>query len=366
MKKEHGRISIISRESDERTLDIALLEAELLKRGHDVKVLCKLLKKDSKLKALAYTGYVAKQEFAILRSDVVVLDTYCIPASMIPHRRGTKVVQMWHALSALKKFGWQTVGKEGGSSERVAKLMRMHRGYDYVVCPSDITASYFKEAFKVDESKMVKLGLPRIDYIKSVAKGSRKEDTLARIYHAYPDLQSSKKTILYAPTFRSNKDFDVQGLIDSIDTSKYHLVVKMHPLYRKDAFEQAGMKSKSYGSFRKGVIFDDNFTSFDWLAAADMVVSDYSSFVVESSLTDKPLYIYAPDMEDYIENTGLNMDFTKEPIAPYVFEDAGALAKSVDDEEYDFDALRAFRDRYIDIDTSNCTAALADFIETLL
>lgn len=364
MKRDHGRISIISRESDEKTLDIAMLEAELLRRGHDVKVLCKLLKKGNKLKALGYAGHAAKQELAILRSDVVILDTYCIPASMIPHRRGTKIIQMWHALSAIKKFGWQTVGKDGGSSERVARLMRMHRGYDYVICPSNITARYFAEAFRIDSGKIVKLGLPRIDYIKSVVNGSRHDDVLARIYHAYPDLQSSKKTILYAPTFRSGREVDAQSLVEAIDTTKYHLVVKMHPLYRKDAFEQKESGTKAYGSFKKGIIFDDNFTSFDWLAVADMVISDYSSFVVESSLADKPLYIYAPDIEEYTENTGLNMDFSKEPISPYVFDDAKALGECIVAEDYDLNALKSFRDRYIDIDIGNCTKALADFIES--
>ena len=35
-------------------------------------------------------------------------------------------------------------------------------------------------------------------------------------------------------------------------------------------------------------------------------------------------------------------------------------------ESYDLDALRAFRDKYIDVDRENCTGQLADFIEGLL
>ena len=138
MKKQVPRIAIISRESNTKTLDISMLEAELLKRGCGVTVLSRLLTKEKSLKALGYIGHVMKQEAAIMASDVVVLDTYCIPASMIPHRKGTKVVQMWHALGAIKQFGWQTVGKQGGSSAKTAKLMRMHHGYDYVVCVDGI------------------------------------------------------------------------------------------------------------------------------------------------------------------------------------------------------------------------------------
>jgi hypothetical protein len=47
-----------------------------------------------------------------------------------------------------------------------------------------------------------------------------------------------------------------------------------------------------------------------------------------------------------------------------VFKDAKELAESID-KTYDMNALRAFRDRYIDINTDNCTAALADYIVSL-
>ena len=371
MKNRVKRVAIISRESNSKTLDIAMLEAELLKRGCKVKVLSRLLTKEKSLKALGYIGHVVKQEAAIIASDVVVLDTYCIPASMIPHRKRTKVVQMWHALGAIKQFGWQTVGKPGGSSEKTARLMRMHHGNDCVVCASDVTAEHFCEAFRVDRSSIVKCGLPRIDYIKSVALGERREDTAVKILSKYPQLKKTgnegspaaqRKTVLYVPTFRRGKAVDVQGLIDALDPGKYDLIVKLHPLYRGDEEIQSNAN----------VIFDEDFSSYDWLSAADIIISDYSSYVIESTLADKPLFIYAYDLEDYAENTGLNIDFDKEPIAPYVFMDAKKLADCIGrtccgnaSEAYDINALRAFRDRYIDISTDNCTAALADFILSL-
>ena len=357
MKKRNKRIAIISRESNSKTLDVSMLEEELMRREADVTVLSRLLTKEKSIKALGYIGHIIKQEAEVLASDAVVLDTYCIPASMIPHRKGTKVVQMWHALGAIKKFGWQTVGKDGGSSEKTARLMRMHHGYDYVVCASDVTADHFCEAFKTRRDKIVKYGLPRIDYIKSVVSGDRHDDTARKIISKYPQLGRGKKTILYAPTFRRGKAVDVQSLVDSIDPEAFDLVVKLHPLYRADTSEQ--------GTGSKGVIYDEDFSSYDWLSVADIIVSDYSSLVIEAALADKPLYIYAYDLEDYMINTGLNMNFEKEPIAPYVFKDAEALAGAISKNDYDLAVLRAFRDRYIDIDTQNCTSALADFIESL-
>lgn len=351
-----GKIAIISRESDNKTIDVSMLEAELLKRGHDVKVLSRLLTKDLSVHTLGYMTELVRQEAAIISSDVVVLDTYCIPASMLPHLKRTKVIQIWHALSAIKKFGWQTAGRQDGTSLRTARIMRMHRGYDYVISASDITAEHFSEAFDVSREKIVKYGLPRIDYIKSVSHGERRGDARRRIFTAYPRLASGgKKTVLYAPTFRRGQAVDVKSLADALDPDRYDLVVKLHPLYR------AGGVTEEYGP---NVIFDDSIMSYDWLAAADILISDYSSFVTEASLADIPLYLYTYDLDAYRSSTGLNVDFSREPVGKYSFADAEDLASELE-RPYDFNALSEFRDRYIDIDTDNCTSALAGFIETL-
>ena len=67
------------------------------------------------------------------------------------------------------------------------------------------------------------------------------------------------------------------------------------------------------------------------------------------------------------------MDFAPEAIAKYVYKDAAELAASMDrelaqdaEDPYDLEALRTFRDKYIDVDKKNCTGQLADFIESLL
>jgi len=352
-----GKVAIISRESNNRTIDTGLLEAELLSRGLDVTLLSRLLTKDLSLRTLGYTAELLKQEAAIMSADVVVLDTYCITASMLPHRKKTKVIQMWHALSAIKKFGWQTAGMKDGTSMKTARIMRMHRGYDYVVSASDITAEHFCEAFDVSREQIVKYGLPRIDYIKSAALGERRDDLRRKIYSTYPQLkESEKKLVLYAPTFRRGQGVDVKGLAEALDSSAYNLAVKLHPLYR------AGGTGQDCGP---NVIFDESFISYDWLAAADIVISDYSSFVTEASLAGLPLYLYTYDMDSYGKTTGLNVDFSKEPIGRYTFRKAADLAASLS-EPYDFEALAEFRNRYIDVDTDNCTAALADFIESLI
>ena len=358
MKNRKAKIAIISRESDEKSTDIAMLEKALQDKGAEVKTLCRLLRKERSLRSLSYAGEILRQIRAIYSSDVVVLDTYCIPVSMLPQAGRAKAVQMWHALSAVKKFGWQTVGRAGGSSERTARIMRMHRGYDRVVSCSDITAAYFCEAFRTGRDKIMKAGLPRIDLIRSIVSSGR-EETAAKIYRKYPQLDPEKqaergrrkKLVLYAPTFRNGAPADVRGLAENIDRDSFDMVVKLHPLDRLSAEQPVP----------EGVVTDRSFDSYDWLAAADIIISDYSSFVVEATLAEKPLYIYAYDLEDYSEKVGLNMDFDAEPIAPYVFRDAAKLGAALK-EGYDTGLLAGFRKRYIDIETENCTEKLADMI----
>lgn len=372
MPNRKPKVTIISRESNNKTIDVSMLEKELMRRGIKVNTLCRLLTKDKSLKSLGYIGHIVRQEAAILSSDVVVLDTYCIPASMLPHGKRTKIIQMWHALAAVKKFGWQTVGVKDGSSRKTAELMRMHEGYDYVIAASDLTAEHFCEAFRAGKEKIVKAGLPRIDYIKSVAAGSRREDVRRKILDRYPQLAGdSKQTILYVPTFRRNADIlpATEALIESIDSEKYNIIVKRHPLYRGNTVTCNLNEEKREGE-KNIVIFDDEFISYDWLSAADFVISDYSSLAVEATVANKPLFLYVPDIEEYRTSTGLNVDFDSEPIAQYVFKDPAELAAALD-EPYDMTSLGEFRGRYIDIDIGPedeevyCTARLADFIESL-
>ncbi|HHW94771.1 MAG TPA: hypothetical protein GX736_02435 [Mogibacterium sp.] len=349
MAKSGRKVSIISRENDYKSLDIRLIEKELVKRGIEVETLTRRLTKDISLRNLGYLGHIARQIKSIAGSKVVLIDTYCIPISMLPVSKKTTVIQMWHALGAIKKFGWQTVGKKNGTRKEIAGLMRMHRGYDEVLASSDVTAKFFCEAFDCTEDKIVKIGLPRIDYI--LQKNTEVEES---IYKQYPVLKK-KKNILYAPTFRGGKAVDTESLTGAVDFSKYNLVVKLHPID----------KLRTEKIDKPGIIYDDIYDTYDMLKVADIIISDYSAFVIEASLAQKPLYLYTYDEEDYRETTGLNVNLSEEAIGKYSFSKAKDLLKEIE-KDYDYEALAEFRNKYIDIDTNNCTKQLADHIEEIL
>lgn len=99
-------------------------------------------------------------------------------------------------MGKIKASGRQTVGKPQGWNKDVARLMRMHEGYDYVIAGGKAWNAAYEASFGIDESKILNLGLPPSSYLLDNRKRLRKK-ILAR----YPQL-ANKPVVLYAPTFR--------------------------------------------------------------------------------------------------------------------------------------------------------------------
>lgn len=347
MCKTKNLVTMISRESDEIPVDFQLLKDEINRRDSsiDVVVLCKKIGGGIGEK-IKYAFEILKQMKYIAQSKVVVIDTYCIPVSVLKHKETIKFVQIWHSCAAIKKFGYQTIGKSSGSSKVVAEGMKMHCNYDYVTAPSIATGKLFAEGFNVSEDKIKIIGLPRIDYIKT--GGEIPKETFVE---KYPQLLE-KENILYAPTFRRGKGISLQGVVDAVDFNKYNLVVKLHPLDKADIEGEL-----------TGVILDTEFSTFEWMKMCGKVISDYSAVGLESTLQDKEVYFYLYDEEEYCQTTGMNMDFSQEEVAVYVARTPDEL-KDVLNVEYDKDKMRIFRDKYFQVE--NCTATMAEFLMNLM
>ncbi|MBQ0037594.1 MAG: CDP-glycerol glycerophosphotransferase family protein [Clostridiales bacterium] len=342
------KVAIISRQSDTPTLDIRMLDGCLQSHGVQTVVLTKTLQK-SFGGALSYCGQMLKQVYHIATSRVVVLDGYCIPASVLPRKKGQRIVQMWHALGAVKKFGWQNIDNPDGHSADVAEAMKMHRNYDYVLAPSHVTGKFFAEAFRTPEEKLVYLGLPRIDFIKAPD-----EEMCRRLYARYPGVQD-KVNVLYVPTFRKNAALGMEKLVAGFPFGEMNLIIKKHFLDTAD-----------YSWAEKaGAIVDAEFSSLDWMKVSQKVVTDYSAISFEAAIIDRELYIFQPDIDKYSVNNGLNVDMYDEAIRDYVCvteeELFAALARP-----YDKHALAAFKRKYLEINMDHCTEQLCNFILSLL
>ena len=346
--KIKNKIVYISRQFNHPNLDFILLSEEIKKQDNTIKnvFLTKRLDKGLANK-ISYVFHMIKQMYHVATAKIVIIDSYCIVASVLKHKKETKIIQLWHAMGAIKKFGYQTIGKKSGSDEQLAKLMHMHENYNIVLCSSHVTGKHYCEAFNVSEDKIKYLGMPRIDYILE-------DKETEEIYKKYPQLKN-KTNILYVPTFRKGKKIKLNRLIEKIDTKKYNLIIKLHPLDRKEY---------KYTE-REGIIFEDKLKSYDLFAVADKIVTDYSSLAIEAALLNKPIYFYTYDLDEYEIDPGLNLDFKKEPIGKYMAKTPKKLLELFE-EKYDYHSLQEFKNKYISVNTNECTKQLANYLLELM
>ena len=342
------KVVMLSRQSGKPSLDYKYLEKELNARGIKNVTLCHEMK-SSVSGFIKYMIHILQQMRHIADASVIITDGYCMLLSIIEKKEGQEVIQIWHSLAAIKKFGWQNVNAADGRGAQVAKVMKMHRNYDYFLAPSEVTADHFAESFGTDRDKAVLLGLPRLDYINHPSKKTRK-----KIQDKYP-IVLEKANVIYAPTFRRGKKLEISDLIEHFPFEQYNLIIKKHPLDQADYSKLE----------RPGIVFDQKFNTIDWYPLCEKVITDYSGVAIEAAAARKEIYFYLPDKKDYSNSQGLNMNFEKESIHSYVCQSAEALCNLLL-EEYDKGAMETFRRKYISVNTEHCTRDIVDFVETIL
>lgn len=349
-----NQIVFMSMQSDLPSLDFKLLAEGINNKKLDIELifLCKkmnsnLSKKTDYIKyVFNMIGYMFKAMYYLATSKVCITESYCVPISILRHKETLKIIQIWHASGAVKKFGYQCLDTEEGKSREIAELMGMHKNYNYVIAPSEITRNIFSEAFNIDKEKVIKLGLPRLEYITN-----SKYDKSEEIYEKYPELKE-KKVILYVPTFRKGKNVNIDELLNYlIDKNKYKLIIKLHPL------EDANVPDD--------YLVDSSYTSFDLIKIADYIITDYSILSIEASVLEKPVFLYLYDLEEYDRNRGLNVDLCSE-LKTFTTKTFSDIMSKIENNDFDIDEVIKYKEKYIEIDTKNTTEKLCDFILKLL
>lgn len=335
-----NKVVMLSRESDTPPLDFLLLEKALKRRSPDTEVVyfCKKMTKSVNLSS--YCLLILRSLYHIATASVAITDTYCIQLCVLPKKRGLTVIQLWHAVGAVKKFSYQCLDAANGRSSVLAKAMCMHRNYDYILCASEATKAFYVEGFRVPPETVLVKGMPRVDYLRHGGEGLR-EALLAQ----RPDL-AGKKLLLYLPTWREGLDAGVKALVEAAAGGEgIALLVKPHPL---STLSLPGENRAPR-----------DWNTYDLMKACDGVITDYSAASLEASLLHKPVYFYLFDYEEYRRDQGLNIDPVAE-LPGAVAMDAGTMMEKLED--YDLKALERFAGKYIETAGENNTEAAASLV----
>lgn len=227
--------------------------------------------------------------YQMATAEKVFLNDNFIPlAYMKTKKRKTQFVQLWHGAGAFKKFGLST--EKDPDIHRL--VTEANKRITHLIVTSKQVISYYEEAFAVPGDRIYACGVPGTDLYFD---RDRIQQARRGIYQEYP-LLKGRKVLLYAPTFRGSEE-ENRKIMENFSVERIHeilgedwiILVKMHPKYPTENI----VESK----------YCINMTHYYDISAlyliADLLISDYSSTVVEYVLLNKPVIMYAYDLENY-------------------------------------------------------------------
>lgn len=339
---KQNRITFISLESDELESDLELIYNQLvIINKYDLRTVLINYNKKSILNNFKYMLNCYKQLYYINTSKVVIINDNNYVISKFK-RDKVKVIQVWHAAGAIKKFGNEL------------KREYLIKNYDFIIANSDYWKAPYSKAFAVKQDDVKVLGMPRIDHLFDIKYLDKtKEHLLVK----YP-LLLNKKVLLYAPTFRGNiykgfkdVDFDVRYLLDNLG-GEYVLIYKLHPLLRSIKLPQ-----------HPNLIDGNSEAIHDLFTVSDALISDFSSIIFDYSLLNKPMYFYAPDVDAYLSDIGCFVDYKKVMPGKICLSEKDLLTAILDNKNYD---ISSFKERFFKYNDGKNTTRVVNLIEDII
>lgn len=240
-------------------------------------------------------GWLTELKFyyQIFTSKVIVTDDYLRYLRYFHLRENQRVIQLWHACGAFKKFG------QHGTNLSIYTDNATHVQYNLVTVSGAGVRPIYAEAFNIDINKVVALGCPRTDLfydqdkILQIAK---------KVYEKYPGWRE-KEIIIYAPTFRDingersefHPALDFQKLSEELRSDQMFLICP-HPLMKNSIVDREYQNVK--------VIRE--FSTMELMFVSDMLVTDYSSVIFEYALLKRPIAFFCYDLANYNRGFYLN------------------------------------------------------------
>jgi len=233
---------------------------------------------------------------------------------------------------------------------------------DYVITGSDFDEQTVRDNY-LYKGSFFRAGSPRSDILFDAER--------FRIsIRAKYGIEADTKICLYVPTFRFDdkrrcryKETGIQflALRDSLEKSTgedWIIMIRLHPRTDRDTIPL----------FPDYVVdATDYMDGEELVAASDAVIADYSSIMFEPAFVGKPVFLYAPDIEEYLTNErGFLIPYEKLPF-PRAYSSAGLIENilNFDQEKYEAD-VTAFLDKYGVHEDGHASERAADFILGLL
>ncbi len=200
-------------------------------------------------------------------------------------------IQTYHGTGAGKKCEKDVENKL--SRGYVEMAIKDGRNTDLMISPDAVMTKHYKTSFWYD-GPVYQIGFPRMDVLFKKDKTIIKE----RVCDFF-NLSINSNFILYAPTFRSDfsfKAYDVDfkavlTVCKSRFGKEFIMLIHLHPnvanSFSKLKYGNNVLNATPYPDMQ------------ELLAVSDILIGDYSSVNHEFSVTKKPVFLFATDIDEY-------------------------------------------------------------------
>ena len=232
---------------------------------------------------------------------------------MPPKREGQFYLNTWHGSLGIKRLDT--------ASDEVRARYRKMQAVDVVLTNSDFEEGVFRESC-FPSNALLRFGHPRNDvFFRPCAE---KDAMRARVKKAL-GLAEGVHLALYAPTFREDAFATAAGQLDfgrwanalaARFGGEWTVAVRLHPHDAKAVAD--GLFSLPHGLLDVSG-YDD---MQELLVAADVGITDYSSWIFDFLLGDGIGFVYAPDKAEYDRRRGFYYPLEETPFPIAESEDA--------------------------------------------
>lgn len=281
----------------------------------------------------------------VARAEVVFLDDASDVISCIPLRSETKIIQLWHACGAFKKWGMSTADLLFGGTREEIRRHPFYKNLTLVTVSSPNVIWAYAEAMDLhDQEEIIKpIGVSRTDVYFDEGFIEKARDRLNKSF----GIDFKKKIILYVPTFRGKANnaigpdkLDIAAMKEAL-ADDYALLIKHHPFVKRKPAIPIDCQDFAF-------TVDDDTAIEDLLCVADICISDYSSVIFEYSLFKRPMVFFAYDIDEYEEWRGFYYDYDELTPGP-VYGDTESVIRYIRtlDEEFDPQEVASFREKFM-------------------
>ena len=279
------------------------------------------------------------------------LDT-CRKPLYVTKRKEQVYFQLWHGDLAFKATEAEV--EDFLSTEYVAQAKHDSEMIDYFVTGSQCMTDTVKKSYWYN-GEILRMGAARNDVFFKDSKNIKNK--VMSQFHC-----ENKKIILYAPTFRNDDrvdcfKWDYEKVLRAFEkkfNQKCALLIRMHPNVEK-CFDC---------SLYENVIDATSYPDMqELLLTCDVLITDFSSSMFDLMLMNKPVFIFAKDFKEYIENERkLCFDIHQLPFMFAENEDQLIFNIQSFDSQKNIENIASFKDKNGVIDDGNASLRLCNKI----